>query len=388
MAEKSLKKNAAHSDWKAAGGNLAMQADNKIAFFLPSRENGPVGGYKVVYEYANRFAEAGYDVSIIYPYLSVDDKDLCLNPLFRFKRWVGFYYRCWRGHYKAAQWFALDNRVKKVLVFKFASRSMKAFSQYRVVATALRTAYELAAVTSIPEKNKFYFIQDFEAWGVSDEVVYESYRLPLKKITIAPWLQERVRCVGQDAVLVPNGFDFEYFKLTNPIEARCPTEVAMLYHKDDRKRCVDSMAALERVKEEIPELHVTMFGTPEKPDTLPDWYTYHQCPDRETHNAVYNNAAIFVAASKAEGFGLPVGESMICGCTVACTDNGGFSCMVENVKTGLLSPVFDVESLAHNIITLIKDNSLRTRLAKAGNEYIRQFTWEKAFSMFRNVIEG
>ena len=62
--------------------------------------------------------------------------------------------------------------------------------------------------------------------------------------------------------------------------------------------------------------------------------------------------------------------------------------MVENDTTGLLSPVFDVESLAHNIITLIKDNSLRTRLAKAGNEYIRQFTWEKAFSMFRNVIEG
>lgn len=391
MAEKSLKKNAAHSDWKAAGGNLAMQADNKIAFFLPSRENGPIGGYKIVYEYANRFAEAGYDVSIIYPLCQAEYVNEPWSVFTRLKRYAGFYYRRLRGVHSlnhTAAWFDLNPRIKKVLVFGFTDFFVRKLKTAKVVATALRTAYELAAVTSIPEKNKFYFIQDFEAWGVSDEVVYESYRLPLKKITIAPWLQERVRCVGQDAVLVPNGFDFEYFKLTNPIEARCPTEVAMLYHKDDRKRCLDSMAALERVKEEIPELHVTMFGTPEKPDTLPDWYTYHQCPDRETHNAVYNNAAIFVAASKAEGMALPPAEAMICGAVLCCTDIGGFALYAIHDKTALLSPVFDVESLAHNIITLIKDDSLRTRLAKAGNEYIRQFTWEKAFSMFRNAIEG
>lgn len=359
----------------------------KIAFFLPGRDNHPVGGYKVVYEYANRFAEAGYDVAMIYPYLSVDEKGLCLNPLFRFKRWVGFYYRCSRGHYNAAQWFNLDSRVKKVFVFKFTTRSMKAFSQYKVVSTALRTAYELATVKSIPEANKYYFIQDFEAWGVSDEVVYESYRLPLKKITIAPWLQERVKRAGQESVLIPNGFDFEYFKLTNPIEHRCPTEVAMLYHKDDRKRCVDSMAALEIVKKQIPELHVTMFGTPEKPDNLPKWYTYYQCPDKKTHNEIYNNTAIFVAASKAEGMALPPAEAMICGAALCCTDIGGFALYALHEQTALLSSVYDVESLAHNIITLIKDDDFRISLAKAGNEYIQQFTWEKAFNMFCKVIE-
>lgn len=373
MAEKSIKKNE--------------MIDKKIAFFLPGRESSPIGGYKVVYEYANRFAEAGYKVSIIYPYLLADDGKLRLNPLFRFKRWLGFYYRRWRGHYKVAEWFNLDNCIQKTLIFKFTTRSTKDFSQYKVVATALRTAYELAEVKSIPETNKYYFIQDFEAWGVSDDVVYESYRLPLKKITIAPWLQERVRKVGQDAVLIPNGFDFEYFKLTNPIENRCPANVALLYHKDDRKRCVDSMAALEIVKRQIPELHVTMFGTPEKPDNLPDWYTYHQCPDKETHNEIYNNAAVFVAASDFEGFGLTVGEAMICGCVIACTNNGGFSCMVEHEKTGLLSPVYGVESLAQNIILLITDNDLRIQLAKAGNEHIKQFTWEKAFDKFRVVVE-
>lgn len=362
----------------------------KIAFFLPGRDSHPVGGYKVVYEYANRFAEAGYDVAIIYPLCQADYINEPWSAFTRLKRYIGFYYRRLRGIHNlnsTAAWFTLNSRIKKVLVFGFTDFFVRKLNGTKVVATALRTAYELAAVKSIPEANKYYFIQDFEAWGVSDEVVYESYRLPLKKITIAPWLQERVKRAGQESVLIPNGFDFEYFKLTNPIEHRCPTEVAMLYHKDDRKRCVDSMAALEIVKKQIPELHVTMFGTPEKPDNLPKWYTYYQCPDKKTHNEIYNNAAIFVAASKAEGMALPPAEAMICGAALCCTDIGGFALYALHEQTALLSSVYDVDSLAHNIITLIKDDDLRISLAKAGNEYIQQFTWEKAFNTFRKVIE-
>ena len=77
------------------------------------------------------------------------------------------------------------------------------------------------------------------------------------------------------------------------------------------------MKALETVKKEIPDLHVTMFGTPDRPQNLPEWYSYYKCPDRETHNKILNDTAVFVAASNLEGFGLTVGESMICGCAVA-----------------------------------------------------------------------
>ena len=183
-----------------------------------------------------------------------------------------------------------------------------------------------------------------------------------------------------------NGFDFNYFRLTNPIDSRSPYEVALLYHKDNRKRCVDALSALNIVKKNIPQLHVTLFGTPEQPD-LPEWCSYFRCPDKQTHNQIYNNASIFVAASDYEGFGLTVGESMICGCAVACTDNGGFSCMVHHNQTGLLSPIYDTKTLAENIIKLINDHELRIRLAKAGNEYIRQFTWERAYSQFKEILQ-
>ena len=38
-----------------------------ITFLLPSHGRRPTGGYKVVYEYANRLSANGYTVNIVYP---------------------------------------------------------------------------------------------------------------------------------------------------------------------------------------------------------------------------------------------------------------------------------------------------------------------------------
>lgn len=368
--------------------NKKNQQD-KIAFLFPGRDNAPIGGYKIAYEYANRFSSAGYEVKLIYPFCEDIFSKPSNNIFFRLKRYFGFILK-WKipGRLKAGEWFNLSSKVKKVFVFKlnnfFLRKQLKGF---KIVATAIETAYALNKITFVSNKDKVYFIQDFEKWnGKTDDDVYNSYKFPLTKIVIAPWLLKEVEKAGETATLIPNGFDFEYFKLTNPIKERKPYEIAMLYHKDDRKRCIDSINALKIVKEKIPELHVTMFGTPEKPD-LPEWFSYYRCPDKENHNKVYNNASIFVAASSLEGFGLTVGEAMICGACAVCTDTSGFKMMIEDEKTGLLSPIFAVEKLAQNIIRLIEDNDLRIKLAENGNTFIKQFTWENAFALFKSVIE-
>lgn len=274
-------------------------------------------------------------------------------------------------------------------MYKFLDKYIKKLSNNIFVATAIRTAYELNNAKSIPDKNKFYFIQDFEAWQeFTPEDVYKSYVFPMKKIAIAPWLVERVRSASSDAVLIPNGFDFDYFRMMNPIERRSAYEICMLYHDDDRKRCADSIAALKIVKEKIPELHVNIFGTPKRPDDLPDWFSYFQLPDKDTHNRIYNDSAIFVAASKAEGMALPPAEAMICGAALCCTDIDGFALYAIDGETALTSAVYDVAALAKNIEKLICDNDLRIKIAKQGNEFIKQFTWEKAVEKFEAVLKS
>lgn len=366
-----------------------MSEKKTIVWLLPGIDTVPIGGYKVVYEYANRFVADGYDVFIVYPqFLKFSRyKNIFLSFLKRCKNLLRYSCNKIKRIRCAPNWFQLDSRIHCEYVFRFGnSRTLKIHGA-KFVATAIETSYELAGIRRIENKDKFYFIQDFESWnGNTTEDVYVSYRFPLKKIVISTWLQEEVQKAGEDCVLIPNGFDFDYFKLSNSIEKRSPYKIAMLYHKDDRKRCIDSIDALKIVKQKIPQLHVTMFGTLDKPD-LPEWFSYYQSPDKETHNKIYNTASVFVAASESEGFGLTVGEAMICGCAVACTDNGGFSMMISNDRTGLLSPVYDCQRLAENIIKLIEDNELRIELAKNGSEFIRQFTWERAYGKFKQEIE-
>ena len=359
----------------------------KVLFLLPCISKGPAGGYKVVYQYADYLAQEGYDVHIAYPYiLNLDGKSL----LFRIKAFLKFTIKKVIKTIPKENWYCFKQNVCKDYVFSFNNCSLtNSYKDSVVFATAVETAYALNKMSFTDNKNKFYLIQDFENWyNNTDEYVYNSYTFPFTKIVIASWLKKKVEQTGNNAVLIPNGLDFNYFKLSVPIERRVPTEVAMLYHLDDRKRCCDSMAALEIVKKQIPGLHVTMFGIPEKPETLPEWYTYYQMPDKETHNRIYNNAAIFVAASMKEGWALPPAEAMMCGAALVCTDIDGFKDYAFHNETAMLSKVYDVEALAKNILCLINDNELRIRIAVNGCKNIQKYTWQKSFEALKRLMEN
>ena len=358
-----------------------------IIFILPRlNKKTPIGGYKVVFEYANQMVK-NYKVSILYPCFKYNVLGKKMSFHFILRKFICFCFRKLFKTYKNIKWFNLQPNVGIIYCYKITKKIAEKYKDALFVATAIETSYDLKNI-GITKTNGFYLIQDFENWyGVTDRMVLDSYRFPLNKICISPWLVDKVASVGESAKLIPNGFDFEYFKLTNPIENRNPCEIAMLNHLDDRKRCEDAYAALAIVKQKIPELHVNVFGVPPRPGNLPDWYSYYQRPNKEQHNYIYNTAAIFVAASKAEGMALPPAEAMQCGVALCCTDIPGFALYAKDKETALLSKVFDIEELAANILKLINDTKLRIQIAKKGNEFIKQFTWEKAANSFVRYIE-
>lgn len=372
--------------------NLVTKAKKgSVKILLPTLPESPIGGFKVAYQYADYFASIGYDICFVYPYVRHDFFKSCEVSLrLKIKTFIVFYYRKLRKQMLINNWYPFKNKTQYKIVFMLSPFFLKFLKRKDIVfATSVETAYALNSVTKLPNRKKFYLIQDFENWNNNtDEYCYNSYKFPFTKIVISKWLQKKVEETGNTATVISNGLDFEYFKLTLPIESRKPTEIAMLYHLDNRKRCCDSMAALEIVKKQIPDLHVTMFGTPEKPADLPDWYSYYRTPDRETHNEIYNKASIFVAASMKEGWALPPAEALQCGAALVCTDIGGFGAYAINNETALVSKVYDVQSLAENILKFITDNDLRIRIAKNGNKYIQQFTWDKSFSMMKRLIEN
>lgn len=362
----------------------------KIAFIFPGRGLNPIGGFKIAYQYADFFSECGYEVHLIFNYEKRDFfKTKNISLFHKIKSFIGFYYRKYRGDLELSNWYIFKNKIHKDIIFNYAPFFLNKYKNfYAIYATAVETAYFLNDVKSIKNINKFYLIQDFENWkGNTDEYVYNSYNFPFTKIVISKWLQKRVEKTGNNATLIPNGLDFNYFKLSVPIENRKATEIAMLYHLDNRKRCCDAMEALAIVKKQIPDLHVSIFGVPDKPIDLPDWYTYYQTPTKEKHNYIYNNAAIFVAASDKEGWGLTPCEAMQCGVAVACSNAEGFLEFAIDNENALVSPIYDNIALANNILKLINNNELRIKIATAGNQSIQQFTLESAFSKIKKLME-
>ena len=101
---------------------------------------------------------------------------------------------------------------------------------------------------------------------------------------------------------------------------------------------------------------------------------------------MYNDSAIYVGPSCVEGWGLTIGEAMICGCAVACTNNKGYLEMAKNDETALVSPVGDEEALANNILRLIEDEELRYKIASNAKLFIRQFDIDEMYQKFKRCL--
>lgn len=90
---------------------------------------------------------------------------------------------------------------------------------------------------------------------------------------------------------------------------------------------------------------------------------------------LYGAAAAFVFPSLYEGFGLPVLEAMRHGVAVACSNRSSLPEVAGDAA--LLFDPEDVEAITAALRRLLRDVVVRERLAGAGRERARQFTWDQ-----------
>ncbi|GAA5661432.1 glycosyltransferase family 4 protein [Geobacillus stearothermophilus] len=360
----------------------------KITFILPSYPKKPVGGFKIVYQYANELVKRGHEVSIVHPAFMPNyplSNNLSSKIKLTTKKLLCYYLKVTLP-FKGVNWQYIDPRVQMIYV-PFPDEKFIPDGDV-VIATAWHTAEYVNIYTSKKGK-KFYFIQHYEIWSGPKDRVDKTWLMPLKKIVIASWLKDLgIKLGAKDITVVPNAIEHDKFYLTNKIEDR-PKRISMLYHKSDWKGSSDGIKALEIVKKIVPDIQAVFFGVPERGKDIPDWIEYVQTPSQEyLRDNVYNNSSIFLCPSWTEGWGLPVSEAMACGCAIVSTKNGGVQDFAIHEETALLSPIKDPEQLANNIIRLLKDEKLRIRLAYAGNEKIKQFNFNHSTDLFERVLKN
>jgi glycosyltransferase involved in cell wall biosynthesis len=350
-----------------------------INFILPFAGNKPIGGFKIVYEYANRLAERGHKINLIHP--SYTFKDTLLKNT---KYMLRYYQRKIDKSYNPDSWFSLDPKVNSLWVREISNDNIPDADV--LIATAWRTA-ACSEKLDNSKGEKFYFIQHYETWNGTESEVNETWKMPFKKIVIAGWLKEIAGSMGEQTYYVPNAFDFTEFGMDVKPEKRDGKKVMMLYNNLEFKGSKFGLKAFEKLKEEFQELDIILFGVPKKPDSLPEWMKYYQTPDRKLLRKLYNEASVFISPSLAEGFPLPPAEAMMCGTALACTDIGGHREYAIENKTAVLFQPKDSDEIVKALRKLFSDNALRIRLAYAGNDFIRQFTWKRSVDDFENILK-
>ena len=355
----------------------------KIIVLYPGVKDIPIGGLKVIYDYINKLANEDYSISIIY---SAYFKDINNSFLYITKCFIKYLYLYFIRAHKGCSWYKLYKSINEKFVWKYTSKNIPKGDIY--IATAVTTAKYIDKIPINPNY-KFYFIQDYETFIINnEEYIKTTYKYNLTKITISNWLKNIIeKESNQKCYLVPNGFDSYKYHLTIPIQEKSKFHISMLYHKRKAKDIPTGLKALEIVKKEIPQLKVTMFGVYNKPSNLPEWISYIKDPSESKHLEINNNAAIYLGCSKYEGWGLTIGEAMMCGQAVVCTDNAGYKEMAENNVNALISPICDPQALAANIIKLINDDDLRIRIAQKGLETIQQFNINNSYQKFKSIIQ-
>jgi len=356
----------------------------KIVFLLPREGTYPSGGFKVIYEYANRLSRRGHDVHLIHV-ASLRPKGAritlydYLSP-YRYLR--AAILRNWR----ASAWFSFEPNVKQHWFPMLAKTLLPRADAY--VATWWTTAQWLGEIKSLPGR-RLYLIQHLETWSFREEAVMATWKYPLEKIVIAQWLKEIADRLGEACRYIPNGLDFTKFGCDVSPAARQCAKVGMLYNTElEWKGSQDGLTAVQQLKLQYPELEAEFFGIHERPVALPSWITYHCRPTQQELRNIYNRVSMFLAPSHSEGWGLPPCEAMMCGAAVLATDIGGHREFCINGVNSLLVAAKDPGEMAKGASRLIADKELRVRLANSGCQSIQRFTWDVATDAFEQVLLG
>ena len=354
----------------------------RITFVLPMFLTAPAGGFKVIYEYANRLQTRGHAVTVIHP-RNVEPRHGWRETM---KSYLWPYKLRWQNR-PLVKWFPLAPEVTVQFVPDLRERNLPPADV--IIATAFQTAFAVNECSQ-EKGRKYYFIQHFEDWIGEVETVRASWQLPMHKIVISRWLLDIARELGEseNTSYIPNGLNFSEFNITFPIENRSNPLVAMMTHSLAFKGTADGLEALRLLRERLPEVKAILFGVSKRPAEAPAWCEYRQLPKPGELRDIYNNASVFLFPSISEGWGLPAMEAMACGCAVVAAENQGIRDFAQSDVNALLAPVRRPDIFADNLYQLLTTPDLRTRLAKAAAQSVRYFTWERAVKSLEDLLTG
>ena len=390
----------------------------KITFVLPGI--GIAGGNRAVFESSNRLMQKGHTVNIVYPLIpSKLAARSCLRAL------AGIFKSLLKQMIfpQKLDWFEVKVKLIRILTISplFAGLIQSKIPDADiVVATAWETAYFVNKLTA--EKGiKMYFVQHYEVWqmwnspecweladriendksnagsAMADIVpkdpyltriknlVDATYKMPLIKFTTSSFLKGILgtsfheKVVG--TVTIGNRIEAQSFL---PVK-RSIKRVTIPYRGVKWKGDEDGCNALKEIKKRLNNVEFVMFG-PHKDLGVPGWVTFYEKPTDEEMIELLSSSDLFVFPSWVEGYGSPPMEAMACGVACVTTNVGAVPEYAIPGETAIVVPPRNYKKLVQACIDLLINDNKRLKIAKAGFDYIKKFTWEKTVDQMEKIF--
>ncbi len=260
-----------------------------------------------------------------------------------------------------------------------------------VIGTYWLTAEWVAQLN--PSKGvKAYFVQANESKfpGVDIDRVKDTYRKPLKKITISKEIDDLMRNEFDDApvALIHNSVDHQQFYAQPRAKNAIPT-VGFIYHNSSLKGVDTTLKAIEAIRDKIPNLKIVSFGAcvPDKTLPLPAGCDFQFHPQQNDIRKFYARCDVWLSASRYEGFGLPLLESMACRCPVVTTNVGAAQDLVTDGVQGYIVPIDDSEALAEKALKVltVSDDDWQ-KMSDNAHETATRYNWDDAGALFEAAL--
>ena len=192
-----------------------------------------------------------------------------------------------------------------------------------------------------------------------------------------------------DYEIIPNGIQVDDFADAEPFEylkSDGMINLLFLSRLEKRKGLKYLLGAFSKLKWEWPNLRLLVAGGGE-----PDADSLRILSERNLQDVVflgrvsdedkfryYKTADIYCApATGRESFGIVLLEAMAAGAPIVASGIEGYSSVITHGREGLLVPPKDEDALADALATLLKDGTLRRRLATSGTMNVQEYRWER-----------
>ena len=181
-------------------------------------------------------------------------------------------------------------------------------------------------------------------------------------------------------VQIPNGVDTSIYKSSKKIEKR----ITFIGRIHEQKGLIYLLEAFDNASKKYPDFRLEIIGKENEYSELlkkrfpnPKIVYKGYQNDRKKIASLLSSSYALALPSLWEGSPLTLFESLASGRPVIASDIPAFKDILTDEKDGILVPAKDSNELAENIIYLIKNKSLASKIGNAGKKLAMEYDWKQ-----------